>query len=59
MDLIRDAALDGVINDPEYYRAAIHSRRYIVDRWSKYFEVIAIVDAIAALQDFVVMRRRP
>ena len=58
LDLTRDGALDHVIADKEYYRAAMHSRGYIVDRWTKYFEVLAIVDAIAGLQDFVVMRRR-
>jgi len=58
LDLTRDPALDDVIADPEYYRAAMHSRRYITARWGEYFEVLAIVDAIAGLQDFVVMRRR-
>jgi 2-polyprenyl-3-methyl-5-hydroxy-6-metoxy-1,4-benzoquinol methylase len=58
LDLCRDPALDGVVSDTEYYRSAMHSRGYIVDRWSRHFEVLAIVDAIAALQDFVVMRRR-
>ncbi len=59
LDLSRDGALDDVIGDPEYYRAAMHSRPYITDRWGQYFEVVAIVDAIAGLQDFVVLRRRP
>ena len=58
IDLCRDAALDSVISDTEYYRAAMHSRGYIVRRWSEYFDVLAIVDAIAGLQDFVVLRRR-
>ncbi len=58
IDLCRDAALDAVVADKEYYRAAMHSRSYIVENWSRYFDVIAIVDAIAALQDFVVLRRR-
>lgn len=58
LDLSRDGALDGVISDTEYYRAAMHSRPYITERWGRYFEVVAIVDAIAGLQDFVVLRRR-
>lgn len=58
LDLTRDPALDDVIADSEYYRAAMHSRRYITERWGEYFEVLAIVDAIAGLQDFIVMRRR-
>ena len=59
LDLSRDGALDAVIGDTEYYRAAMHSRAYITERWSRYFEVVAIVDAIAGMQDFVVLRRRP
>ena len=58
LNLSRDPALDDVISDPEYYRAAMHSRVYITERWSRYFEIVAIVDAIAGLQDFVIMRRR-
>jgi 2-polyprenyl-3-methyl-5-hydroxy-6-metoxy-1,4-benzoquinol methylase len=58
IDFCRDAALDAVVSDKEYYRAAMHSRPYIVSRWGKYFDVLAIEDAIAGLQDFVVLRRR-
>jgi hypothetical protein len=59
IDYSPDPTLTGLINDETYYRASMHARHYIVDRWSEFFEVIAIVDAIAAMQDFVVMRRRP
>jgi 2-polyprenyl-3-methyl-5-hydroxy-6-metoxy-1,4-benzoquinol methylase len=58
LDLSVDPALQTVIEDTEYYRAVFHSRDYICDRWSDYFEVVAFFDAIAALQDFVVLRRR-
>ncbi len=58
LNLSRDGALDAVIADKDYYRAAMHSRAYIAERWGQYFEVVAIVDAIAGLQDFVVLRRR-
>jgi SAM-dependent methyltransferase len=58
VDLQHDPALDAVIDDSGYYRSAFHSRRYIVDTWGQYFQVISIVDAIAALQDFVILRRR-
>lgn len=58
LNLSRDGALDDVVVDKEYYRAAMHSRPYIVKHWGEYFEVLAIVDAIAGLQDFVVLRRR-
>ena len=58
VDLAHDPSLDTVINDSDYYRSALHSRRYIVKEWSRYFQVVSIVDAIAAPQDFVVLRRR-
>ena len=58
LNLSRDGALDDVIADTEYYRAAMHSRAYVTQRWGQYFEILAIADAIAGLQDFVIMRRR-
>jgi len=58
MDLSADPALNSVLDDKEYYRSVMHSRDYICDRWTEYFDVIAIEDGIAALQDFVVLRRR-
>lgn len=58
LDAARDPALDGHIEDADYYRSTWHSRRYIAQTWSRYFDVLAIVDGIAALQDFVVLRRR-
>lgn len=58
LDLTRDGALDGVIEDSEYYRSAFHARPYIAAVWGKYFEVVAIEDAIAGVQDLVLMRKR-
>ena len=58
IDLCRGPALDAVVTDKEYYRAAMHSRPYIVKRWGEFFDVFAMEDAIAGLQDFVVLRRR-
>jgi SAM-dependent methyltransferase len=58
IDMARDPALDNILSDKAYYRASMHSRPYIVERWGEYFDVLAIVDAIAGLQDFVVLRRR-
>jgi ubiquinone/menaquinone biosynthesis C-methylase UbiE len=58
VDLAHDSVLDGVIDDAEYYRSSFHSRQYIVKNWSRYFQVVAIEDAIAAVQDFVILRRR-
>ena len=57
VNLCRDPALDGVIADTEYYRAAMQSRPYILRRWGEFFEVLDIVDAIATPQDFVILRR--
>jgi SAM-dependent methyltransferase len=56
IDNCRDGALDAVVEDLEYYRSAMHSRPYITKVWGEYFEVMAVVDAIAGVQDFVVMR---
>jgi SAM-dependent methyltransferase len=58
VDARRDGALDGQIENAEYYRTVWHSRPYIRDVWGRYFDVLAFVDGIAALQDFVVLRRR-
>lgn len=58
LDAERDPALDGHIENADYYRRAWHSRPYIIEAWGRSFEVLAIVDGIAALQDFVVLRRR-
>lgn len=58
LDLSVDHALDGYIEDSNYYRSTWHSRPYIIEKWGQYFDVLAILDGIAALQDFVVLRRR-
>jgi SAM-dependent methyltransferase len=50
--------LEGVIEDQTFYRDVDHSRDYIFARWSKYFDVLDIVDAIASNQDIVILRRR-
>ena len=58
VDVSRDGSLDDVIEDKDYYRAVLHSRDYVLTRWSAYFEVVTIIDGVAAIQDFVVLRRR-
>jgi SAM-dependent methyltransferase len=58
LDARRDTSLDDHIGDKTYYRSVWHSRRYVTSRWSRFLDVVAIVDGIAALQDFVVLRRR-
>ena len=57
IDMARDPTLDDVIDDKDYYRSVFHSRHYISTVWSRWFEIVAIEDGIAALQDFVVLRR--
>jgi SAM-dependent methyltransferase len=58
IDHTRDPALDGYIKDADYYRSTWHSRPYVMRHWARYFDVVAIADAVAALQDFVILRRR-
>jgi SAM-dependent methyltransferase len=41
-----------------YYVDVFHSREYIRDVWSEYFDILDILDAVAANQDLVVMQRR-
>lgn len=50
--------LDGFIPDGMYYKNVAHSADYVLAQWSKYFDVIEIVEGIAAHQDLVVMVRR-
>jgi SAM-dependent methyltransferase len=52
-----NAQLDGVVQGG-YYRDVVQSRDYVFLQWGKYFEIVDIVDALAANQDLVVMRRR-
>lgn len=47
------------MKESDYYQNVFHSRRYIYEHWSRYFEIIDVVDAaFAGYQDLVVMRRR-
>lgn len=51
--------LDSVMNDSDYYRNTLHTREYVMEHWSKYFEIIDIIPGyIGNLQDLVIMRRR-
>ena len=53
----RNVQLDEVMGNNDHYINAIQSRAYIRERWSQYFTIVDIVDAIAANQDLVVMRK--
>jgi 2-polyprenyl-3-methyl-5-hydroxy-6-metoxy-1,4-benzoquinol methylase len=54
----QNSQLDAVVSDKSYYKDVAQSETYIFAEWSKYFEIIDIVPAMAANQDVVVMRRR-
>jgi SAM-dependent methyltransferase len=54
--------LDEVVPEAKamaYYKNVFHSRRYIYERWSRFFEIIDVIDAtFSGHQDLVIMRRR-
>lgn len=54
----KNPQLDQVIDAPEYYVDVIQSHDYVMAKWSEYFDVLDIVEAMAGNQDLVVMRRR-
>jgi SAM-dependent methyltransferase len=54
----QNSQLDDFIADNTYYKDVAQSDNYIFTEWSKYFDIIDIVPAMAANQDVVVMRRR-
>lgn len=58
----RSPDLDEVLpemKETDYYQNVFHSRRFIYERWSRYFEILDVIDAVfTGYQDLVVMRRR-
>ena len=46
------------IAEADYYRLTVHSKDYVVTHWSKYFDVLEVVERGLGRQDAVVMRRR-
>ncbi|HWB82808.1 MAG TPA: class I SAM-dependent methyltransferase [Bryobacteraceae bacterium] len=56
---IVDHALDQVISEKSYYRAAFHTTGYIHQNWSKYFEILAIKDSVISNhQNLAILKRR-
>lgn len=55
-DAARDAALDGFVDDEQYYRATFHRHDYVREVWGRFFEVVEILPAFAHIQDLVVLR---
>jgi ubiquinone/menaquinone biosynthesis C-methylase UbiE len=51
--------LYSVMKGNDYYRNALHTREYVMKRWSKYFDIIDIIPGyIGNLQDLAIMRKR-
>jgi SAM-dependent methyltransferase len=58
LDRGRDAALDSVLADHEYYRTVFHTPAYVRSRWSQYFDVVELLPGfIGNNQDLVVLRK--
>lgn len=55
-DSLEDHALDGIAPDG-YYRGTFQTRAYTLREWSRYFEILEVVEGCPAYQDLVVMRR--
>jgi len=55
-DSREDRALDGIAPDG-YYRGTFQTRAYTLREWSRYFEILELVEGGLAYQDLVVMRR--
>jgi 2-polyprenyl-3-methyl-5-hydroxy-6-metoxy-1,4-benzoquinol methylase/uncharacterized protein YbaR (Trm112 family) len=58
LDVGLNPDLDSVMNGSDYYRNTLHTREYVMEHWSKYFEIIDIIPGyIGNLQDLVIMRK--
>jgi len=53
-----DRALDGFIDDPDYYRHTGQTRANVRATWSAHFDVLEMIDAAFGNQDLAVLRRR-
>jgi trans-aconitate methyltransferase len=51
---------DGTAGLPDFYQTTFHSRAYVHDKWSRYFDIVEIIEkGINNQQALVVARRRP
>jgi len=50
--------LDDVMGSNSHYLDILHSRDYLRQRWSEYFEIVDFVDGLAANQEVVVLRNK-
>ncbi|APW44984.1 class I SAM-dependent methyltransferase [Rhodoferax saidenbachensis] len=53
-----NSQLQEVVADASYYRNVMHSPDYIMVRWSRWFDVLDIIEGTAGNQDVVLLRRR-
>ncbi|MFT7686489.1 MAG: SAM-dependent methyltransferase [Candidatus Azotimanducaceae bacterium] len=50
---------EGTDGLPDFYQNSYHLHSYILENWSKYFEIIKIIDqGVVGFQDMVICRRR-
>ena len=58
LDMGHNPSLDGTIRDKTYYRTIYHRKRYIQNRWGKYFQIIDIIPGcIGNMQDLIIMKK--
>ena len=58
-DIVPDGNLGPKLREKNYYRATFHARRYILETWTREFEILKIYPCgNGSTQDFVVMRAK-
>lgn len=52
--------LRGAVDIPNYYKDVLHTRDYLSRKWSKYFDIVTVLEGyIGNHQDLVILKRRP
>jgi ubiquinone/menaquinone biosynthesis C-methylase UbiE len=58
-DYMPDMNLGPKLSDRNYYRASFHTRKYVAEQWTQYFDVLGHYScANVIVQDFVVLRAK-
>ncbi|MCI4680298.1 class I SAM-dependent methyltransferase [Rhodoblastus acidophilus] len=58
-DSLIDTNLGSKLEAQTYYRSTFHGRKYILEKWSKYFDILACyTSANVGVQDYIVMRAK-
>jgi len=47
----------GVIPEKDYYRRTLHTKKYVADHWSRYFQILDFLPAWLGHQDLVILRK--